>query len=70
MIVRSPAWIVIVGGAVLSASGALGTVGNALIGIDGGIRAAVDLRTLVTKAFPPKPKFVPLKPVVIPKKAK
>ena len=53
----------------LSASGALGTVGNALVGIDGGIRAAIDLRALVVKVLPPQPKFVPIKKVVVPKKA-
>lgn len=67
MIARSPAWIVVVGAALVSTSGALGTAGTALIGIDNAIRATIDLKAMAAKVFPPpKPKFVKIKPVVIP----
>ena len=58
-------WIPIVGAVLVQTSGVLSTTGSALIGIDNAIRATIDLRTIVAKMVPP-PKFVPIKPVVVP----
>ena len=69
MKVLSPAWIIVAGVVLVQTSGILSTAGSALIGIDSAIRATIDLKALVAKIAPPKPKFVPIKPVVIPKKA-
>ena len=70
MKVRSPAWIIVAGAVLIQASGVLSTAGSALIGIDSAIRATIDLKVLAAKIIPPpKPKFVPIKPVTIPKKA-
>lgn len=64
----SPAWIIIAGAVLVQASGGLSTAGSALIGIDNAVKATIDLKTLVAKIIPPpKTKFVPIKPVVIPK---
>ena len=45
------------------------TTGNALVGIDGAIRAIIDLKTIIAKMIPP-PKFVPIKQVVVPQTKK
>ena len=68
MKLRSPAIIgIIAAGAVLAqAAGILSTVGSALIGIDSGIRATIDLKALAAKVIAPKPRFIPIKPVMIP----
>jgi hypothetical protein len=68
MKVRSPAWIILAGALFIQGSGILSTTGSALIGIDSAIRATIDLKALVAR-IAPKPKFEPIKPVVIPKKA-
>ena len=70
MKVYSPAWIIAAGAVLVSTSGVLSTVGTALVGVDSAIRAAIDLKKIVAKIAPAPPKFVPIKPVVIPKKAK
>jgi hypothetical protein len=69
MKLRNPAIIAIIAAGVVlaQAGGVISTVGSALIGIDSGIRAVIDLKTIVAKVIPPpKPKFVPIKPVMIP----
>jgi hypothetical protein len=69
MKVRSPAIIVLIaiGAVIAQGAGVLSTVGSALIGIDSGIRATIDLKALASKIIPPSPpKFVPIKPVFIP----
>ena len=66
---RSPAilGLIAVGAVIAQGAGILSTVGSALIGIDSGIRATIDLKALAAKIIPPqKPKFVPIKPVYIP----
>ncbi len=69
MKLRSPAWIIVAGVVLLQTSGALTTVGSVLVGIDSAIRATIDLKALAAR-IAPKPKFVPVKQVVIPTKAK
>jgi hypothetical protein len=64
----SPAWVVVAGAVLLQTSGALTTAGSALIGIDNAIKATIDIRAIVARIVPPA-KIVPIKPVVIPKKA-
>lgn len=49
----------------MQASGALSATGSALIGLDNGIKAVIDLKSIAAKILPP-PKFVPIKQVVIP----
>ena len=66
MKLHSPAWIIVAGAVLVQASGGLSTAGSALIGIDNAIKAVIDLKTIVAKIIPP-PKFVPIKPVVVPK---
>ncbi len=71
MRVRSPAWIIIAGGVLLQASGVLSVAGSALIGIDNAITATIDLKKFVAKVLPArKVALKPVKPVVIPKKAR
>ena len=65
MIIRSPAWIIVAGAALIQASGILSTTGSALIGIDSALRATIDLKALVATIVP-KPKFAPINPVTIP----
>ena len=72
MKVRSPAIIAIIaaGSVFAQASGVLSTVGSALIGVDSAIRAAIDLKALAKTFMPPKrPKFVPIKQIILPTKA-
>ena len=67
MKVRSPAWIIVAGAVLVQSSGIISTVGSALIGIDGAIKATIDLKSIVAKVLPPPtPKFVQIKKVVIP----
>jgi hypothetical protein len=66
---RSPAWIIIAGAVLVQSSGIMTTTGNALVGIDGAIRAIIDLKTIIAKMIPP-PKFVPIKQVVVPQTKK
>lgn len=65
----SPAWIIVAGAVLVQASGGLSTAGSALIGIDNAIKAVIDLKAIAAKIIPP-PKFVPIKPVVVPKPKK
>ena len=60
-------WIPVAAAILVQSSGIMTTAGNTLVGIDGAIRAIIDLKSIVAKIVPP-PKFVPIKPVVIPKK--
>ena len=62
-----PAVVIVAGAVLVQASGALSTAGSALIGIDNAIKATIDLKTIVAKIIPP-PKFVPIKPIVVPKR--
>ena len=68
MKLRSPAilGLIAVGAVLAQGAGILSTVGSALIGIDSGIRATIDLKAIVAKVVAPRPKFVPIKPVTIP----
>ena len=63
----SPAWIIVAGVVLVQTSGVLSTAGSALIGIDNAIKAVIDLKAIAAKIVPP-PKFVPIKPVIVPKK--
>ena len=62
-----PAVVIVAGAVLVQASGALSTAGSALIGIDNAIKATIDLKTIIAKIIPP-PKFVPIKPIVVPKR--
>ena len=62
-----PAALIVAGAVFVQASGGLSTAGSALIGIDNAIKAVIDLKAIAAKIVPP-PKFVPIKPVIVPKK--
>lgn len=61
MKLRSPAWIIVAGAIIVQGSGGLSAIGNAIVGIDNGIKAVVDLKAMFTKVV-----IKPIQPVVIP----
>ena len=61
MKLRSPAWIIVAGAIIVQGSGGLSAIGNAIVGIDYGIKAVVDLKAMFTKVV-----IKPIQPVVIP----
>ena len=64
-------WIPVAAVFIAHASGILGNVGTAIIGVDNTITAVIDLKKMVAKIIPPrKPNFVPIKKVIIPPHAK
>ena len=65
MKLRSPAWIIVAAALIVQGSGGLSAIASAIVGIDNGIKAVIDIKAMFHPVV-----IKPIKPVIIPPMAK